>query len=120
VTSLGRPQDLSRNVRTLLALVRCPTCGHHDAALAARNARTRPVAIVATAAISVAVIAVMCLCAYFDPADGLRWLFIAMVPALAAIAISACSFAWARYPSETGALVELVDPARRRVVALPR
>ena len=89
-------------IAMLLALAPCPACGGRDAALAARNARTRVMIVGALVIVFAAMIAALGLAAWKNPSRQpmLRWLEVGMMPPLAIIGVLACKLQWLRRPTD--------------------
>jgi len=100
--------DAVAAVPMLLALRRCPDCGHRDEAIARRNVRTRSIALAVMVAIFAATIAALTALAWPE-----RYLLVAVAvaaPLFGLVVLAWRRVLWARYPDDSDSVVALGAP----------
>jgi hypothetical protein len=101
-------RDADAAVPMLLALKRCPSCGYRSESTAARNLRTRRIAIGVIAVIFAATIAALGALAYED--RWLLWITVGVFPLLGFVTFAQGKMLARRYPTDVEDRVTLSDP----------
>ena len=99
--SRNAQRDAEDAVPMLLKLAKCPRCGHHDTTLAARNVRTRTIAIVSMGAIFVLTAVALLVISFMFALVGIAVLVICLLPLRTAMLL--------RYPTDASALVTFTE-----------